>query len=71
MKFAAEQPAAERGVTRRALLGGGLALTLAGCNSGGLEMPSDAGGARRLRPLRRQARRWSARRWAPARFGSA
>jgi branched-chain amino acid transport system substrate-binding protein len=31
-------------VTRRALLGGGMALTLAGCNSAGLEMPSDAGG---------------------------
>jgi hypothetical protein len=31
-------------VTRRALLGGGLTLTLAGCNSGGLEMPNNAGG---------------------------
>ena len=44
MKFAAQQPAAGRGLTRRALLGGGLALTLAGCNSAGLEMPNDAGG---------------------------
>src|SRR6202051_2798609 len=44
MRFAAEQPAAGRGVTRRALLGGGLTLTLAGCNSGGLEMPNNAGG---------------------------
>jgi branched-chain amino acid transport system substrate-binding protein len=45
MRFAAEQPAASRGVTRRALLGGGLILTLAGCNSAGLQMPNDAGGA--------------------------
>ncbi len=45
MKFAAEQPAAERGVTRRAVLGGGIVLTLAGCNSPGLEMPNDVGGA--------------------------
>jgi branched-chain amino acid transport system substrate-binding protein len=44
MRFAAEKPAARRGVTRRALLGGGLTLTLAGCNSGGLEMPNNAGG---------------------------
>ena len=44
MKFAAEQPAAGRGLTRRAMLGGGMALTLAGCNSAGLEMPNDAGG---------------------------
>jgi branched-chain amino acid transport system substrate-binding protein len=44
MRFAAEQPAARQGLTRRALLGGGMALTLAGCNSAGLEMPSDAGG---------------------------
>jgi branched-chain amino acid transport system substrate-binding protein len=42
MKFAVEQPAANRGPTRRAVLGGGLILTLAGCNSAGLE--SDAGG---------------------------
>jgi branched-chain amino acid transport system substrate-binding protein len=27
------------------MLGGGLVLTLAGCNSGGIEMPNDAGGA--------------------------
>jgi branched-chain amino acid transport system substrate-binding protein len=44
MKFGAEQPSAGRGLTRRALLGGGLTLTLAGCNSAGLEMPNDAGG---------------------------
>src|ERR1700733_266017 len=44
MRFAAEQPAVGRGLTRRALLGGGLTLTLAGCNSAGLEMPNDAGG---------------------------
>jgi branched-chain amino acid transport system substrate-binding protein len=44
MRFAAEQPAAGRGLTRRAMLGGGIALTLAGCNSAGLEMPNDAGG---------------------------
>jgi branched-chain amino acid transport system substrate-binding protein len=44
MRFAAEQPAAGRGLTRRAMLGGGMALTLAGCNSAGLEMPNDAGG---------------------------
>jgi branched-chain amino acid transport system substrate-binding protein len=44
MRFAAEQPAAGRVLTRRALLGGGLTLTLAGCNSGGLEMPNDGGG---------------------------
>ncbi|HWY82495.1 MAG TPA: hypothetical protein VNY10_11290, partial [Roseiarcus sp.] len=43
MRFAAEQPAAGRGLSRRALLGGGMALTLAGCNSAGLEMPNDAG----------------------------
>ncbi len=45
MRFAAQQPAAKRGVTRRALLGGGLTLTLAGCNSAGLEMPNEGGGA--------------------------
>jgi branched-chain amino acid transport system substrate-binding protein len=44
MRFAAEQPAVGRRLTRRALLGGGLTLTLAGCNSGGLEMPNDGGG---------------------------
>src|SRR5271156_1729730 len=44
MRFAAEPPAAGRGVTRRALLGGGMGLTLAGCNSAGLEMPNDVGG---------------------------
>ena len=45
MRFAAEQPAARRGVTRRAVLGGGLILTLAGCNSPGFEAPNDVGGA--------------------------
>src|ERR1700761_6157183 len=45
MRFAAEQRAANRGLTRRAMLGGGLVLTLAGCNSAGIEMPNDAGGA--------------------------
>ena len=44
MRFAAERPAASRGVTRRAMLGGGLILTLAGCNSAGIEMPNDSGG---------------------------
>jgi branched-chain amino acid transport system substrate-binding protein len=43
MTIAAEQPEARRGVTRRALLGGGLALTLVGCNSAGIEMPNDFG----------------------------
>src|SRR5580692_7171631 len=43
MRFAAEPPAAGRGLTRRALLGGGMALTLVGCNSAGLEMPNDVG----------------------------
>jgi branched-chain amino acid transport system substrate-binding protein len=45
MRFAAEQRAASRGLTRRAMLGGGLILTLAGCNSAGIEMPNDGGGA--------------------------
>jgi branched-chain amino acid transport system substrate-binding protein len=44
MKFAAEQPAAAGAMTRRALLGGGVMLSLAGCNSAGLEMPNDGGG---------------------------
>src|SRR6478609_524462 len=44
MRFAAEQPAASRGATRRVVLGGGLMLTLAGCNSTGLELPNDAVG---------------------------
>ena len=43
MTMAAEQPEARRGVTRRTVLGGGLILTLAGCNSVGLDMPSDFG----------------------------
>jgi branched-chain amino acid transport system substrate-binding protein len=45
MRIAAEEPAVNRGVTRRTVLGGGLALTLGGCNSAGLEMPNDFGGA--------------------------
>ncbi len=44
MRFAADEPAARGGLTRRALLGGGMAFALAGCNSPGLEMPGDAGG---------------------------
>jgi branched-chain amino acid transport system substrate-binding protein len=44
MKFAAEQPAAAGAMTRRALLGGGAILSLAGCNSSGLEIPNDGGG---------------------------
>jgi branched-chain amino acid transport system substrate-binding protein len=44
MKFAAEQPAAAGAMTRRTLLGGGIMLSLAGCNSAGLEMPNDGGG---------------------------
>jgi branched-chain amino acid transport system substrate-binding protein len=43
MTMAAEQPEARRDVTRRTVLGGGLILTLAGCNSVGLDMPSDFG----------------------------
>ena len=45
MRIAAKQPEATRGVTRRAVLGGGLILTLAGCNSAGIEMPNEFGGA--------------------------
>ncbi len=41
MTMAAEQPEARRGLTRRAALGGGLALTLAGCNTVGVDLPSD------------------------------
>src|ERR1700722_17857826 len=44
MKFAAEQPAAAGAMTRRALLGGGVMLSLAGCNSAGLEVPNGGGG---------------------------
>src|SRR5579863_2627152 len=43
MTIAAERPEARRGLTRRAAIGGGLALTLAGCNSVGVELPSDMG----------------------------
>jgi branched-chain amino acid transport system substrate-binding protein len=38
MKFSAEKPEERRGVTRRTALGGGLALTLAGCNSMGVQL---------------------------------
>ena len=41
--MAAEQPEAGRGLTRRTALGGGLALTLAGCNSVGVDLPSKPG----------------------------
>ena len=41
MTIPAERPKARRGLTRRAALGGGFALTLAGCNSVGVELPSD------------------------------
>ncbi len=40
MKFSARKPEERPGVTRRTALGGGLALTLAGCNSMGVELPS-------------------------------
>jgi len=43
MRMAAEEPEARRGLTRRAALGGGLALTLAGCNAVGVDMPADSG----------------------------
>ena len=39
-------------VTRRALIGGGLALTLAGCNSTAIEMPASVAARRPLRPRR-------------------
>jgi branched-chain amino acid transport system substrate-binding protein len=38
MKICAQKPEERLGVTRRAALGGGLALTLAGCNSIGVEL---------------------------------
>ena len=43
MTIAAGQPKARNGLTRRAALGGGLMLTLAGCNSSGLQVPNDFG----------------------------
>ena len=43
MMMAAEQRKAGRGLTRRGVLGGGLSLTLAGCNAVGVDMPSDSG----------------------------
>src|SRR5579863_4096633 len=42
MNFSAEERHAGPSVTRRALLGGGLALTLAGCNSSGLDLGAGA-----------------------------
>jgi hypothetical protein len=42
MTIAAEQPEARRGLTRRTVLGGGLILTLAGCNEVGVDLPSDS-----------------------------
>jgi hypothetical protein len=42
MQFSAQKPEAGPDVTRRALLGGGLALTLAGCNSSGVDFGAGA-----------------------------
>jgi branched-chain amino acid transport system substrate-binding protein len=42
MTMAPEQPEARRGLTRRAVLGGGLILALAGCNEVGADLPSDS-----------------------------
>jgi substrate-binding family protein len=42
MTMAPEQPEARRGLTRRAVLGGGLILALAGCNEVGVDLPSDS-----------------------------
>ena len=42
MRIAADRPEARHGLTRRATLGGGLALTLAGCNAVGVDMPSNS-----------------------------
>ena len=42
MQFSARKPEAGPDVTRRALLGGGLALTLAGCNSSGIDFGAGA-----------------------------
>ena len=39
MRMVSESTEGQRAVTRRGLLGAGLALTLAGCNSTGVEMP--------------------------------
>ena len=39
MEISARKPEERRSVTRRTALGGGLALTLAGCNSMGVELP--------------------------------
>lgn len=43
MTIAAHQPRARCDVSRRALLGGGLMFTLAGCNSAGVELPNEGG----------------------------
>ena len=56
-------------VTRRALIGAGLALTLAGCNSTAIEMP--AIGRRADRLAGRGGTDGRARRSAPGRCGSA
>ena len=45
MKIVSKSSERQRAVTRRALLGGGLALTLAGCNSTAIEMPGVGLGA--------------------------
>lgn len=45
MKIVSEPSDRRRAVTRRVLLSGGLALTLAGCNSTGIEFPSAGLGA--------------------------
>jgi len=42
MRFSADMPDAGNKVTRRALLGGGFALTLAGCNSSGVDFGAGA-----------------------------
>jgi len=42
MRFSAEMPHARANITRRSLLGGGFALTLAGCNSGGVDFGAGA-----------------------------
>src|SRR5208283_5158125 len=39
MRFVSESSERRRAVTRRGFVGAGLALTLAGCNSTGIEMP--------------------------------
>ena len=71
MKISAEKPEERRGVTRRTALGGGLALTLAGCNSMGVQLQGiDVGKTVGLGSAARGRRRWPARRWDRGRFGS-